>query len=566
MDRIGKAVLFRVMRGDEVAMSKKIEKLKSGIQQQNNIVIWCVFLVAVMAAMWVYYTYLKKDLPNYPPMDEEIVALRAFDLFRGKNIVLNYFKYPSLSIYVGKGLFHLLNPIIAITETNYTYILRGAFTFFALISYVFVFLGVKKLENSKGTALLSALFGIFSLFQFCFLYYVGPDLLMVFFANGLFLSAVYMFKCNDADKNMKCYIPIFCILCGLAMSVKYNAVLAGILLVCVFCQKKYYKNIKYIYDTFRNLILIVLTFVVVNFSVFFHFETFIEDFKWNFTHYQTGHVGADCINPVMEYTKLFFVGSYGFIGGILVICGAAWLFYSKKYSEFIFLSILPLITILIQGKYKIMFPRNNTLIMVYSYCFMSMSLPLFEKLLIRLKAKYKADKGIPSACGYSIHVVIIFINICILLGYSNLKNNYLVESENWINENIPVGSTIYLQTFADIYAPKLDQSKYNIIYNSDVFSIPENIDENVYVVFDSSNMERYLKREEGLLGYKANKYYEPDNRERYLAFVSKLELVHKIGEVAAPQWGSFEILYTNLFRHLFDGSDVLWGWTNIYKL
>lgn len=458
--------------------------------------------------------YIYQGLPGYPQVDEDIIIKISYKLFIDNNYALDYFKYPSLSFYFSWFTLELANLLgFEVTLKDTPMYLRYGFSVLLSSSIFFLFFGVKLLFN-RTTAIVAGLIFSASMYYPVFLFYAGPDLLMVFFANLIFYIFVLIYKSQNLYKQVYFLFPLLFILIGLSVAVKYNALIFFIGAFYLFIVKDHYKNLAKtrIFLLYASLpLLSAITFFLANPEVFGNWSKFIEHFLWNINHYKRGHLGLESNNPYIFYLRTFVVSSYGYFGAIIFLAGLILLIKDKKFSELMLLILLPIFLIIKMASYKVVLDRNIVIIMPYFIVIAAYTFYKFREWNFSIK--------ILSILGL---FLLISLNIFSLYQQSAVKDNR-EEMSKWIDFNIPEGSVIRIdkKTYRAGYLPKLNNKKFKIVFG-------KNVNQGEYYIASSFMYLRNIKKKINIFG-DTQEYLYLDEAIALNKFHESMKIIKEMG-------------------------------------
>lgn len=287
------------------------------------------------AGMLLFYRHWQFELPLYPNVDEQlslgcIYELLGQHLYTGDIYVLDFFRYPHLTFYYAAVGARILGKFLAGVDT--VVLLRYVVCGTALLSNVCVYFSVKIMTNRRKYAYLGFLLSVFSLYGYAYLYYTGPDTLLFAVANLILLLGCLIWREKDEERAVYLWYPMLAVCIGLATAAKYHGIVFGVFWLALHIGKKYWKHHRNNYLFFLDCIVLALTFVLCNYSLFFHFKTFIGDNLYNLNHYAWGHPGIEHNLPFLGYLEAYALSSYGIFGGLLLLLGIVYLMRKKVWG------------------------------------------------------------------------------------------------------------------------------------------------------------------------------------------------------------------------------------------
>lgn len=463
-----------------------------------------VFILSSIISVSYLYTmvrYLKMGTPYYLHPDEPIVTSRVLSMFSNNTLELSYFKYPGLSFYYGLICLKIISKLFE--NVGSAYVIRLIYTGTALVSNIFIYFTLNKLFKNRIISCIGFTLALTSLYISQWLYYAGPDVLLYAFGNIVAYLVISLTLSDDDNKNLYLYYPLFAIAIGLATAVKYHGILLYILLLYVHIAKKYYKSYKFNYLLLLTTVPIPLIFVACNPYMFADFKKFMDHILFNFAHYSGSHTGLDDPMPVITYVDVFFRYSFGVPGVAFTLLGLAYFIKRREYKILFALLSLPVLTIFILGRYALSLPRNIAFCLPFSYVLCAAGFAATEQWIKAHGKKIcKANRY-----GYTIPILILIFmtvpHILILNHISGFKDSRDA-ARDYIAENIPEGSTIYIPHVTDIkdgngdyYMPGINYDKYNITTDRGDLTTGD------YAVDSSAIWQRYYQTNHFLLGGKS---------------------------------------------------------------
>lgn len=469
-----------------------------------------IFLT-LAAGMLLFYRHWQFELPFYPNVDEQlslgcIYELLDQHLYAGDIYVLDFFRYPHLTFYYAAAGARILGRFLTGVDT--VLVLRYVVCGTALLSNIFVYFSVKIMTSSRKWGYLGFLLSVFSLYGYAYLYYTGPDTLLYAVANVILFLGCLIWREKDEERAVYLWYPLLAICIGLAMAAKYHGIVFGVFWLALHIGKKYWKRHRNNYLFFLDCIVLALTFVLCNYSLFFYFKTFIGDNLYNLNHYAWGHPGIEHNLPFLGYLEAYGLSSYGVIGGLLLLLGLVYLGRRKAWGELVLFSLMPLVILVLLSKYRIVLGRNMSLVLPFSFLFMTYGLMGTETLLTKLLEKAPQQKRI-SVIMTAIAVLLVLVNAATVLGNYRYGLTYNPAAA-YVEENIPAGAKIYCTS----YMPVMDAQKYEIVeIGEDISLLPEKLNENEYFV-DVEYATGYFSQKKDYLLFRGGDMY-PDKKAAY---------------------------------------------------
>lgn len=538
--------------------------LKKEWQKKASMAAAVFFTLA--AGMLLFYRHWQFELPLYPNVDEQlslgcIYELLGQHLYAGDIYVLDFFRYPHLTFYYAAVGARFLGKFLAGVDT--VVLLRYVICGTALLSNVCVYFSVKIMTGSRKYAYLGFLLSVFSLYGYAYLYYTGPDTLLYAVANLILLLGCLVWREKDEERAVYLWYPMLAVCIGLATAAKYHGIVFGVFWLALHIGKKYWKRHRNNYLFFLDCIVLALTFVLCNYSLFFHFKTFIGDNLYNLNHYAWGHPGIEHNLPFLGYLEAYALSSYGIFGGLLLLLGIVYLVRRKVWGELVIFSLMPFLILVLLSKYSIVLGRNMSLVLPFGFLFMTYGLmeaeEFFEKLWVRYgKAGQKKSSGktpekdmehSSRAAGgkFSGKTAAAAVAFLVLCNTATVLGNYRYgltydHAAAYIAENIPSGAKVYCTS----YMPLMDEQKYEIVeIGEDISLLPEKLAENEYFI-DVEYATGYFFQKKDYLLFRGGDMY-PDKKAAYEQKTGAYTVVESWQGVSYGGEWKYRIGYFDLF-------------------
>lgn len=548
-------------------------RLQKEWQKKTGMAVAVFFTLA--AGMLLFYRHWQFELPLYPNVDEQlslgcIYALLDQHLYAGDIYVLDFFRYPHLTFYYAAVGARILGKFLAGVDT--VVLLRYVVCGTALLSNVCIYFSIKIMTKKRKWAYLGFLLSVFSLYGYAYLHYTGPDTLLYAVANVILLLGCLIWWEKEEERAVYLWYPLLAICIGLAMAAKYHGIVFGVFWLALHISKKYWKRHRNNYLFFLDCIVLALTFVLCNYSLFFHFKTFIGDNLYNLNHYAWGHPGIEHNLPFVGYLEAFALSSYGIFGGLLLLLGLGYLVRRKAWGELIIFSLMPLVILVLLSKYSIVLGRNMSLVLPFSFLFMTYGLMEAETLFTKLRAKYgtvwqkrpskreaeKAAGTVDQTAGgrllvkgsklwnsrgvaATVTAVLVLCNAVTVLGNYRYDLTY-DHAAAYIAENIPAGVKIYCTS----YMPVMDSNKYEIVeIGEDISLLPDRLAENEYFV-DVEYATGYFSQKKDYLLFRGGDMY-PDKKAAYEQKTGAYTVLERWRGVSYGGEWKYRIGYFDLF-------------------
>ncbi len=497
------------------SMEERMFRLTKEWQKRAGMAAAVFFTLA--AGMLLFYRHWQFELPLYPNVDEQlslgcIYELLGQHLYAGDIYVLDFFRYPHLTFYYAAVGARILGKFLAGVDT--VVLLRYVVCGTALLSNVCFYFSVKIMTNSRKYAYLGFLLSVFSLYGYAYLYYTGPDTLLFAVANLILLLGCLIWREKDEERAVYLWYPMLAVCIGLAMAAKYHGIVFGVFWLALHIGKKYWKHHRNNYLFFLDCIVLALTFVLCNYSLFFYFKTFIGDNLYNLNHYAWGHPGIEHNLPFLGYLEAYALSSYGIFGGLLLLLGIVYLMRKKVWGELVIFSLMPLVILVLLSKYSIVLGRNMSLVLPFAFLFMSYGLVETETIFMALLEKrgtvgQKKNSGKAGGSTAAVVAVLVLCNAETVLGNYRYDLTY-DHAAAYIEENIPAGARVYCTS----YMPLMDAEKYEIVeIGEDISLLPEMLAEKEYYI-DVEYATGYFSQKKDYLLFRGGDMY-PDKKAAY---------------------------------------------------
>lgn len=528
--------------------------------------------LTLFVAMLLFCRHWQFELPLYPNVDEQLSLDCIYDLlnqhlYTGDLYVLDFFRYPHLTFYYAVVGARLLGKIFRSTDT--VILLRYVVCGTALLSSICVYFSVKILTGSRKWAYLGFLLSVFSLYGYAYLFYTGPDTLLYAVANVILLLGCLILREKDEERAVYLWYPLLAICIGLAMAAKYHGVVFGMFWLSLHIGKKYWKRHRNNYLFFLDCIILALTFALCNYSLFFHFKTFVGDNLYNLNHYAWGHPGIEHNLSILGYFEALAFSSYGLCGGLLLLFGVVYLIRKKEWGTLVNLAIMPLCIILLLSKYSIVLGRNLSLVLPFIFMFMTYGLmeaeAVFRKCPGRIGAAgRKKDTGGKSERIVRMGFAVIAVGLLALCNVITVLANYRYDltydhAAAYIEEKIPTGATLYCTD----YFPVMEEGRYEIIdIGEDLSLLPDQLSENEYFI-DVEYATGYFSQKKDYLLFRGSDMY-PEKKALYEEKTAAYSLAEKWQGLSYGGEWKYRIGYLDLFlrspREYYVGPTIM-----IYK-
>lgn len=514
------------------------KRISLNAEAKKSLGMAAAILFTLAVGILVFYRHWQFELPLYPNVDEQLSLDNIYNLlnqhiYAGDIYVIDFFRYPHLTFYYAVVGVRLLARFLAGTDTVilFRYVICGT----ALLSNVCIYFAVKKMTGERIWGFSAFLLSVFSLYQYAYLYYTGPDTMIYAVANVILLVGCVIYQDIREERVIYLWYPLLAICIGLATAAKYHGILFGIFWLALHIKKKYWKSYRNNYVFFLNCIVLALVFCLCNYSMFFHFKTFVWDNLYNLQHYAWGHPGIEHNLPLLGYLEAYFFTGYGIVGCLLLVLGIVYLIRRKDWQKVVVFLLLPVFVILFLSKYRIMLGRNLSLVLPFSYLFMAYGLVAVKKLLAK-KNLYRK---------WIIPAILAFMALCnivTVLGSYRYDLTY-TQAAQYIETQIPQGSVIYCTSFG----PIIDTERYMVIdIDEDMSLLPDTLGEQEYFV-DVEYATGYFGQRKDYLVMQGGDMY-PDLKAAYGQKIANYTPLQSYPGISYGKEWKYRIGYLDLFR------------------
>ena len=304
-----------------------------------------------------------QDLPPYIFCDEEIFIKESYSLQDENRIITNEFRSGGLNIYLPLIVFKIVSRIFNINEEFTPYIFTARILMVIISSAtIYVLYLLSNIIFYNTTINKFTLLGfVFSPTIFAHSRYWYPDHILIFFSSLFLYFLAKNYKENFTVKN---YLKLN-IVYALLVSVKYTSLifLPLIWLSIIFLNLKDKKialskvNLKLVIGS--NVIGLV-TFLVINFSLFLQPREFVSDFLFNLNNYGKSE-GLFFQNLSFNLVVLFFL-SFNILGGLIALYGAIYTLNHQNNTFLIPLTLFSFIYLIVLSQAGLVLNRNLILV------------------------------------------------------------------------------------------------------------------------------------------------------------------------------------------------------------
>jgi hypothetical protein len=419
-------------------------------------------------------------LPHLYHVDEARFAKISITYFSG-DLNPHFFHVPSLHTYAIAGLwgvYYLGGKISgkftstaqfmeAFEEDATTHVILARLLSLLLsVGTILIVFYLGKWMYNPRVGILASVFLVFSPVHNKISHYMVPDVPMVFFLMLSFLCIWFIY----VKGNTKFYI-LAGLFAGLATATKYGG---QMLFLPLFLAHLFYildnkRSIKEIF--FSHKLLLSGAFFLGGFLVgcpysVLDFTKFWNDFKWQSQHLlQEGHYGSSTAQAAwLFYLQYGMAENIGRFSQYLVYGGVLLGLIRRKRKDLI-LIVFPLVLFVLVGSWKSMAARY--LLPLTPFLVLIAALFL-DALLTKISTLWSKDKlRFPSGILQSRYLSWAVVGLVLMpsivkvirFDYLAIQKDTRTLAKEWINNNLPKGSTLALES----YAPPLSQDDYSLL-------------------------------------------------------------------------------------------------------
>ncbi|MCK4932973.1 MAG: glycosyltransferase family 39 protein, partial [Candidatus Aminicenantes bacterium] len=419
-------------------------------------------------------------LPNLYHVDEARFAKISITYFAG-DLNPHFFHVPSLHTYAVAGLWgvYYIGGKITGKFTSGAHFMEAfeenATPHVILARLLSVLLGVgtilivfylgKRMYNPR-VGVLASLFLVFSPVHNKISHYMVPDVPMVFFLMLSFLCIWFIYV--KGDTKFYIFAGLFA---GLATATKYGGQL---LFLPLFVAHLFYvldnkRSIKEIF--FSHKLLLSVGFYLGGFLAgcpysVLDFAKFWNDFKWQSQHLlQAGHYGSSTAQPAwLFYLRYGMAENIGKFSQYLVYGGVLLGLVRRKRKDLI-LIVFPLVLFLLVGSWKSMaarylLPLTPFLVLIAAF-FLDALMTKISALLRKENSQFPARILQSRYLNWAVVALVLIPSVVKVarLDYLLTQKDTRTLAKEWINRNLPKGSTLALES----YGPPLSQDDYSLL-------------------------------------------------------------------------------------------------------
>ncbi len=435
--------------------------------KRESILIGIILLAALSVRIW----GVNHDLPFIYHADEPRYVAIIQGIFKTGDLNPHFFNYPSLFLYVNSLAYipyYLLGKLFGVFAT------RGDIAFPVSLAMgvahtqmpstiwlgrmITVLFGVgtvgltfaigKRLAGGAIAGLLAALMVAVSPDNVGNCRTITPDTFMVFFVTAAFLASLLVYQ---QGKTRHYVMAGLCV--GLAASSKYNGglIVLSLLLAHFFRYGKAGFSVR---DLYLALLLCGVGFFAATPYALIDTSRFLADVSYESHHYSTGHTGmeGDALIWYLDYLRQ----TAGIIT-ILAVLGIMRAIYSRS-REMILLAIFPIVYFAFISSFAV---RNDRTLMPITPFLFLLAASFLVHLMSRARAIQSSNlrkSSILAIAGIAIASLVMPASVTVADTVQLTTIDSRVTARVWIDDNLPVGSRIALES----YSPFVDPSRFYI--------------------------------------------------------------------------------------------------------
>lgn len=493
----------------------------------------------LLAGLLLFYRHWQFGMPLYPNVDEQLSLDCIYNLlnqhiYAGDIYVLDFFRYPHLTFYYAAAGARILGKFLAGTDT--VLLLRYVVCGTALLSNVCVYFAVRIMTGDRMWGYVGLVLSVFSLYGYAYLYYTGPDTMIYAVANVILLLGCAVYRDVQEDRVIYLWYPLLAVCIGLAAAAKYHGILFGIFWLALHIRKKYWKKHRNNFVFFLNCIVLAMVFCLCNYSMFFHFKTFIGDNLYNLNHYAWGHPGIEHNLPLLGYLEAYALTGYGVVGGVLILLGIVCLIRRRETGQAAVFLVMPVLLIVFLSRYQIVLGRNLSLALPYTFLFMVYGLMELKRILAKCRLDHKS-------------VIPVLLALMAVCNAAVAVNSYrydltYTQAARYIETQLPEGATVYCTSFA----PLIDTQRYTVAeIGEDMTQLPDSLAAGEYYV-DVEYATGYFGQQKDYLVRQGGDMY-PDLKKLYAEKTGNYTQLQKYSGISYGKEWKYRIGYADVFRY-----------------
>jgi len=403
--------------------------------------------IVLIIGGFLYFRGVSFGLPFFYHYDEPSLVQIGARVVQDGQFNPKWFHYPSLSGYLQSAAYALSYLVVTARAEEYVTIQefplhvfylwgRSLTVILALATILSTALLSARIGRSQITGVVAALILTLSSGFSAEARYITPNVPSAFFA----VLAV-LFFCRARKRSQ---LVVAGLMTGFAIGCKYNLMilLLPMIVTTLFSRsdEAIFSNIK---DSINILGAAILGFIASSPFVILELPTFLNQFCFELRHYRTaGHVGAEGNWNILYYLKHLFTNGLGPPIFVCTALGIIWTLFKDRKTLLQPVYLFPILYITVLSTMKVNFVRNLTPLYPFLAIWAGHFVTNFTKSIHqRLGLKFARFTSV---------VLLLFAlipawQIVVYGGFLQEKDNRTIARE-WIIENIPTNSKVYVET------------------------------------------------------------------------------------------------------------------------
>ena len=364
-------------------------------------------------------------------IDEKLYLDEAMYLIQNKSMILGFFKSGQLNIFPTALFFTLLEYLIEIEISN-QFVLIFSRIFFNIFANSIVYVFIIKIDKLLSFHLFKKASNGITL---CLFFFLNPYLFSnsrIWYANSyLYLATIstfyYILKIYFEDINKRDVFKLFLFI-AVGVSIKYNFIFILTLVFFTYLTKLISNKKLYLFELIFGFTLFVFFIALFNYSVFFNFESFVNDITFNSKNYEGSIFFNRYLNTAEKDFLLRILYHFLFLYFVpITVAGIFFYIYSlfiylslKKYLLLNLFFLAPFIYVVFISSFPKMFMNRN----------INFLIPI---IIISTYVGYEFFRySISIKKLFAVFYFLIFMSIF----YDDLQPDSRIQSQNWIEENL----------------------------------------------------------------------------------------------------------------------------------
>lgn len=494
--------------------------------EKNRLYLRSALLMIILGAFYLRVRGIWFGYPIPVHADEPVIVERALKMVFTGDLNPDFFRYPSLNLYIQAGLYQLvqvLSQLLAgkspaeippiwyyLTGRVYTVLLSSLTVFFTYL--------IGRRLFTPLAAICGACFVSVSYLHVLNSYLVTVDNVAAFWVTVTVYLAVLIATGADRTTN---YL-LAGVSAGLAIGSKYTACIA--LLPLLYAHYLQSDGIRRFPDLriLAALLAAPTVFLITTPYAIPEFDKFVYQLSDEARHYTEGHPGAQSPTSTSYVLYLVYIAlnGFGIVPSLCALSGFIWMAV-REARKAILLILAPAALFLLVGSYKVFFPRN----LVAMLPFLSIFAGAFIYYLVDISARFFASRGkrrlskITGTCIVLMCMLVLAQQL--MISVRHIDRITLTDTRwislQWIEQNLPGHASIGREH----YTPPIEKysDRFAVTYLGFFGAIrnASRLNSLDYVVVSSGDYERFLVR----------RIQYPEEAQAYLDFFARHELVRE---------------------------------------